>query len=111
MKIILLLTWLQSCQLREGTLVLLQDLQQLLVRMSFLALLEDMRVIELYISSITGVSDDMRFRALLQPIRELQQEQKKISAAVVNSEKKILAAVDELKALVSEQTRRASNLR
>ena len=73
----------------------------------FLALLEDMRVIELYISSITGVNDDIRFRALLQPIRELQQEQKKISAAVVNSEKKILAAVDELKALVSEQTRKS----
>ena len=70
----------------------------------FLALLEDMRVIEMY---ITGVNDDIRFRALLQPIRELQQEQKKISAAVVNSEKKILAAVDELKALVSEQTRKS----
>lgn len=48
----------------------------------------------------------MQLRALLQPIQEVQQEQKKIVTAVADSEKRILAAVEELKTLVSEQMRK-----
>ena len=45
---------------------------------------------------------------VLQPIRELQQEQKKLlgmCTAVVELQKKLLTAVEELKAMVCEQTK------
>lgn len=58
---------------------------------------------------LVGTSDDARLSALLQPIRELQGEQKKLlgmCTAVVESQKKVTAAVEELKVLMQEQAKK-----
>lgn len=58
---------------------------------------------------MVGTSEGARLSALLQPIRELQQEQKKLlgmCTAVVESQKKVSSAVEELKTMIAEQTKR-----
>ena len=54
----------------------------------------------------SGSSDDTHLMAFLQPIRDLQQEQKKLITMVVESQKKVLTAVEELKTMISEQTKK-----
>lgn len=58
---------------------------------------------------LIGTTQESRLALLLQPIRQLQQEQTKLfgmCTAVVQSQKKVLTAVEELKALVVEQTKK-----
>ena len=54
----------------------------------------------------SGSSDDTHLMALLQHIRDLQQEQKNLITTVVESQKKMLTAVEELKTMISEQTKK-----
>ena len=60
------------------------------------------------ILQLIGSSQESRLAVLLQPIRQLQQEQTKLfglCTAVVQSQKKVLSAVEELKSLIVEQSK------
>ena len=57
------------------------------------------------------IGQEAQLSAVLQPIREMQQEQKKMMAmctAVAELQKKVLTAIEELKQLIIEQTKKKS---
>lgn len=62
-----------------------------------------------FLIQLIGTSQESRLAVLLQPIWQLQQDQNKLfglCTAVVQSQKKVLTAVEELKALVVEQSKK-----
>ena len=70
-----------------------------------------MYVASSYFSTDRNYSRIQACSILLQPIRELQHEQTKLfgkCTTVVQTQKKVLTAVEELKALVVQQTRKIS---